>query len=381
MNQHSEHHSQHTDDSPRPLEVALSATELVERHFRGATAGQLSQAAKLLVDEFLADPDLVMGLSIDNTLTPSGLAISALVPLLQNGYVDWLTVTGTNLYYDALLALGKPLIRSFEADPEAESCGSGVFVRSSDRKAAEASLREILSQPDFQKPMGSAELYDRLGRELRLREKDQGVEYPGLLSTAHELGVPILNPSPAEGPLGSIIAELAQVGNRLSVEVSLDLNLAAAILTTATASLERDSSGIAFWCLGGGVCANLMLGSPAHLERILGENGLKGEPFRLRMAGHADPHPAMSHGTPIPGAAQDRRARDDSGAEAGKVPNRPPRDLGISTDLSIAVPLLATFMLDRVPPRDPKRMGRRRGDLLDDLRQAQLSTTLKRPGF
>ncbi len=381
MDQHSEHRSGRPADSPCPQEVALSATELVERHFRGATAGQLSQAAQLLAHEFRSDPDLVMGLSIDNTLTPSGLAISTLVPLLQNGYIDWLTVTGTNLYYDALLALGKPLVRSSEAVPEVESCGSGIFVRSADRMAAEASLREILSQPDFQKPMGSAELYDRLGRELRLREKDEGIEYPGLLSTAHELGVPILNPSPAEGPLGSIIAELAQVGNRLSVEVSLDLNLAAAILTTATALPEGGSSGIAFWCLGGGVCANLMLGSPAHLERILGESVVKGESFRLRMAGHADPHPAMSHEPPVPDTGQEGRASDDPAAESREGRDRPPRDHGIFTDLSIAVPLLAAFMLDRVPSRDPKRMGRRRGELLDDLRQAQLSSTLKRPGF
>ena len=45
---------------------------------------------------------------------------------------------------------------------------------------------------------------------------------------------------------------------------------------------------------------------------------------------------------------------------------------------SLAVPLMASFLLDRVPPRPLKRLLRRRDDLLDDLRQAQLAASLRR---
>lgn len=429
----------------RPIEIGMSATALFQTHFRGATAGRLSLAARRLAEELLDQPELTVGLSVDAPLTATGLAVTALVPLMRHGHIDWLIVTGTNLYYDALLALRKPVLPPHPS--ETEFLSAARRFSPDDRAATEKTLRELLAGPDFQKAMGSAELHDRIGRELRHREKDLGVDYPGLLSTAHELGIPIINPSPAEGPLGSIIAELAQVGNRLSIDASLDLNLAAGILNAA--AVEGGRPACAFWCLGAGVGANLMLGSPAHLQRIVGREGLGSRPFRLRMAGHAHMHPAdgidpinpdalwppspetgRPGGPPADGrmdapgdgpsdravgALADRPSgtaagtpgeRSDADTAPGKGPGattgtppghesaptgdratpageRPPlgspRDIALATDLSMALPLLTAFLLDRVPPRPPKRLGRRRDDLLDGLRQAQLNSTLRRP--
>ncbi len=362
---------------PRPIEIGMSATALIERHFRGATAGRLSLAARLLAEELLAAEDLTLGLSLDAPLVPSGLAVTALVPLMQHGQIDWLVITGTNLYYDALFAMRKPLLSDPAQEPGIR-LGEPPF-HPSDRLAAEKVLREILGGPDFQRVMGSAELHDRIGRDLRHREKELGVDFPGLLSTAHELGIPIINPSPAEGPLGSIVAELAQVGNRLSIDASLDLNLAAGILNASTFGAQGPRC--AFWCLGAGVGANLMLGAPAHLQRILGNGRWARRPFRLRMAGHTHMHPAGGNEPLNPDARWIPAPAGEQGApdagEGGAIATL--RDLALSTDLSVAVPLLAAFLLDRVPSRTVKRLGQRREELLDGLRQAQLSSTLKRP--
>lgn len=374
---------------PRPIEVGMSVSGLIENAFLGSTAGLLADAARVLTARVLSRAETLVGLSIDGTLIPGGSAVSALVPLLKGGYVDWLIVTGTNLYYDALFALRKSLLRTAPPDgQQGEDCGGGIFIRRRDREEAEATLREILSGPDFQRPMGSAALHNMMGRHLRMREKDLGVEFPNLLSSARELGVPIYNPSPADGPLGSLIADLAQVGNRLSVDTNRDLNQAAAILNAAGGA----EFGCAAWCLGRGTASNFLLGAPAHLERILGPSAGISYDVRLRMAGRAYALPAApiepvareSFGqspaeTQRQGHGDDRMqghgvvGREDYRKVGGQV------DLTISTDLSVAIPLLTAYILDRVPPRPLKQLDSKREDLLDKLHQDHLQATLKRP--
>jgi deoxyhypusine synthase len=343
---------------PAPLDVGMSVSELLDRAFLGSTAGELARATHLLAEQVLARPGSIVGLTIDATLIPGGVAVSTLVPLLQGGYVDWIATTGINLFHDALFALGKPFYYQRPAWSEPlEECEGGVFLRRSDRMKAVEQLREILSTPDFQSPMGTAPLHDRLGGHLRLREKSEGVEYPSLLSTAHELGVPIFNPAPADNPLGALISELTLVGNRLLLDASTDLNIAAALLHSA-ASRGDDS---AIWCLGRGAASNFALQVPDHVQTVLSTKKATGYAVRIRMAGRGHPMPA---------------AVTESGRSAAA---EAPIDLALSTDLSVALPLMTAYILDRVPPRPLKRLGSRRDDLIDRLRQEQLQAALRRP--
>ncbi|MFC1572416.1 deoxyhypusine synthase family protein [Candidatus Eisenbacteria bacterium] len=339
---------------PRPVDVGMSVSGLIETAFLGSTAGQLAEAAGVLTGQVLLHADTLVGLSVDASLAPGGTAASALVPLLEGGCVDWLAVTGANLYYDALLSLRTPMLRASLAPGEGyEDCGGSVFVDSKDRVGADATLKEILAGPEFQRPMSSASMHQAMGRKLREREKDLGCEFPNLLSSAQELGVPIFNPSPSESPLGSLVADLAQVGNRLSIDPSKDLNHAASILN----AVGGGDDGSAVWCLGRGAASNFLLGAPAHLQRILGPEARGSYGVRLRMAGRAHELPS---------------------ATVGSAPARN-RDMKISTDLSVAIPLLAAYILDRAAPRPLKRLGDRLEDLLDKLREDHLQATLKRP--
>lgn len=337
---------------PAPLEIGTSVSELIDHAFLGSTAGALAQATRLLTDRVLSRPGTIVGLTIDATLIPGGVAISTLVPLLQGGYIDWIATTGINLFHDALFALGLPFFPERPAgDEPVELCEGDVYLRRSDRQLGTDRLREILAMPDFQSPMGTAPLHDRLGAQLRLREKSEGVEYPALLSTAYELGVPVFNPAPADNPLGTLIADLSLVGNRLLLDASSDLNLAAALLDAAAPEEQT-----AVWCLGRGAASNFALQAPDHLRTVLAGKRATDYAYRIRMAGRGHPLPAPEH-------------REASG----------PIDLALSTDLSIALPLMTACILDRVPPRPLKRLGGRRDDLIDRLRQDQLTANLARP--
>ncbi|MBM3316608.1 MAG: deoxyhypusine synthase family protein, partial [Candidatus Eisenbacteria bacterium] len=326
----------------------MSVTQCVERAFLAPSAARLRQAARALAAELVSAPATLVGLSVDAPLLADGAGIVSLSPLLRAGHVDWIAVTGANLHFDILRSLGG----AFRAAPPAgESaadwvrCGEELWVAASGLRASEQALREILALPDFQRAMGTAEFHGLLGAQLHLREKTLGVEHASLLSTAQELGVPVYNPAPADGPLGAWIAELALVGNRLVIDSSVDLNEGAAILNTAA----KPDSGAAVCSLGHGPAARFMRLLPGHLSAALAGGG--NSPYRL----------ALRIGCP---------ERPDCDRDLQAAP--PAADIGVPVDLSLALPLFAAYLLDRVPPRPLKRLAPRRDELLDRLRKDRL---------
>jgi deoxyhypusine synthase len=336
-----------------PIDVGMSVTEFVERTFLAESAGRLSDAARALADALLTHPHTLLGLSLDGPLIAAGAGVSSIAPLLRGGYVDWIATTGENLFDDACLALGQPFHRR-PPEPGAAGWrrwGDDLWVRDTQIEAAEQALREVLAQPDFQRPMGTAEMHALLGAHLRLREKNLGVEHPSLLSTAHELDVPVYNPAPVDNRLGAIVAELAMLGNRLVIDACIDLNEAAAIINGA----GRPAPLCALGSLGEGPAARFMRRVPRHVRAILGEDRC-GEYHLVLRVGPAAPSAAETTGA------------------AGRH-----REIHVDTDLTVALPLLSAYILDRVPPRPLKRLGARRDELLDRMRQDRLQATLKRP--
>ena len=89
---------------PPPVGKRMPASELIERTFLAYNAGRLREGARLLSERMLK-PDVTVGLSLTGALTPAGLGVSCVVPLLKAGFVDWVVSTGANLYHDAHLSL------------------------------------------------------------------------------------------------------------------------------------------------------------------------------------------------------------------------------------------------------------------------------------
>src|SRR5574341_1547386 len=139
---------------PKPIHPSTSITELVDNNFVSYNAGRLREACQLFTEKILQD-NVTVGLSLSGALTPAGLAISALVPLIENGFVDWIVSTGANLYHDIF----------FDYD---------ILISTDDF------FREILKAPEFQKEMSTSELHFRVGRYLAEREKILGTEKKSL---------------------------------------------------------------------------------------------------------------------------------------------------------------------------------------------------------
>src|SRR5262245_57779756 len=93
-----------------------TAADLVDNAFLAYNAARLREGARLLTERMLQD-DVTVALSVTGALTPAGLGMSALIPLLEAGFVDWMVSTGANLYHDTHFGLGLAMHQgTFQAD-------------------------------------------------------------------------------------------------------------------------------------------------------------------------------------------------------------------------------------------------------------------------
>src|SRR6185503_19724714 len=90
---------------PAPITSKTSVADLIDEAFMAYNAARLREACQLFTKKML-EPDVTVGMSITGALTPAGLGISALIPLIKAGFVDWIISTGANLYHDTHFGIG-----------------------------------------------------------------------------------------------------------------------------------------------------------------------------------------------------------------------------------------------------------------------------------
>ena len=83
----------------KPVGPETTLTELIDSAFEAYNAARFREACHLFVRKMLKE-SVTVGLSITGALTPAGLGMSCLIPLIEKGFVDWIVSTGANLYHD-----------------------------------------------------------------------------------------------------------------------------------------------------------------------------------------------------------------------------------------------------------------------------------------
>ena len=91
--------------SPNPVRGDMTAAELIDTSFLAYNGRKLREACRLFAEKMLED-DVFVGMSVTGALTPAGLGMSCLIPLIENGFVDWMVSTGANLYHDTHFGIG-----------------------------------------------------------------------------------------------------------------------------------------------------------------------------------------------------------------------------------------------------------------------------------
>ena len=106
------HKISHKRIDPPALTGDTPVTRLVDEAMLSYNGGRLREACKLFTAKML-EPDVTVGLSLSGALSPAGLCISSLVPLVEAGFIDWIVSTGANLYHDTHFALGMDMHQAF----------------------------------------------------------------------------------------------------------------------------------------------------------------------------------------------------------------------------------------------------------------------------
>jgi deoxyhypusine synthase len=346
---------------PTAITGEETVAELIDNAFLAYNAGRLREACVLFSERMLA-AEVTIGMSLTGAMTPAGLGMSTIIPLLESGFVDWIISTGANLYHDAHFGLGLALHQGtpFANDVELREKGVvriyDVFFDYNVLLSTDAFVREVSAKPEFQKPMSSAEYHYLLGGYLAQREKALGLSRRSLLTVAHELEVPIYTSSPGDSSIGMNVAEQALAGSKLRFDVSADVNETAAIVLEAKRSGGKSGALI----VGGGSPKNFLLQTEPQIQEVLGIDE-RGHDFFLQLTDARPDTGGLSGATP------------GEAVSWGKIdPDMLPGTVVCYMDNTVSLPLLTAYAVARRAKRPLRRLYRKRdvmmGRLMEEYR-------------
>ncbi|TDI08147.1 MAG: deoxyhypusine synthase [Acidobacteria bacterium] len=343
---------------PGPIQPDVTLTELIDSVFEAYNAARLREACHLFVQKMLAE-DVTVGFSLTGALTPAGLGMSCLVPLIERGFIDWIVSTGANLYHDVHFGLGLSMHRGDPQVSDVRLRQEGVvriydiFFDYEVLLSTDRFFRELIRAPEFQKGMSTAEFHYKIGKYMAERERILDTEGKSLLASAYRHQVPVYTSSPGDSSIGMNIAAEALRGNKLLLDVSRDVNETAAIVLAA----KRSGGKSAVLILGGGSPKNFILQTEPQIQEVLGIEE-KGHDYYLQVTDARPDTGGLSGATP---------------AEAvtwGKVDADGLSDAVVCyLDSTIALPLLTAYALANHPGRPPKNLYERLPGMMQDLEE------------
>jgi len=341
---------------PQPLTSRASLTDVVDSALLAYNGARLREAVQLFTRRLL-DDDVTIGLSISGALTPAGLGMSCLIPLVEAGFVDWIVSTGANLYHDTHFGIGLSMHRG-RPDLDDVLLRQDEVVRIYDivfdykvLLDTDAFYRKILFAPQFQREMATSEFHYLIGQVVAERQKALGLSRRSLLVAAYEHAVPVYTSSPGDSSIGMNVAALAIEGCKLKIDVSRDVNETAAIVLAAKRSGGK--SGVVM--LGGGSPKNFVLQTEPQVQEVLGIEE-KGHDYYIQFTDARVDTGGLSGATP------------SEAVSWGKVdPDKLPDTVVCYCDSTIALPILTAYALANRAPRKPKRLYERRDALMQNL--------------
>jgi deoxyhypusine synthase len=358
---------------PAPITPNTTIAELVDESFLAYNGARLREACQLFTLKML-EPEVTIGMSITGALTPAGLGMSALIPLIKAGFVDWIISTGANLYHDTHFGIGLVMregnsqISDIVLREEEVVRIYDIFFDYSVLLDTDAFFRKIIAGKEFQKTMSTAEFHYLAGRYVHERERKLGLKDKSLLAVASEYAVPIYTSSPGDSSIGMNVAAKALQGNKLAFDPSLDVNETAAIVLAAKRNAANGNSGrgkspankksglSACFILGGGSPKNFLLQTEPQIQEVLGIDE-RGHDYFLQVTDARPDTGGLSGATP------------GEAVSWGKVdPERLPDAVVCYVDSTVALPIITAYALAKHPPREPKRLYDCRDEFMKLLR-------------
>ena len=343
---------------PGPVTGEMTVADLVESAFLAYNAARLREACKLLTEKALED-DVTVGLSLTGALTPAGLGMSSIIPLIENGFVDWIVSTGANLYHDTHFGIGLRMHRGNWQTSDVVLREEGVvriydiFFQYDVLLSTDKFYRQMIEGEEFQREMSTAEFHHLAGKYVAQRERVLGIEGKSLLAAAYKAAVPIYTSSPGDSSIGMNVAAKSLTGNKLRFDVNADVNETAAIVLDA----KRSGGKSAVLIFGGGSPKNFLLQTEPQIQEVL-KIEEKGHDYFLQVTDARPDTGGLSGATP------------SEAVSWGKIdPDRLPDAVVCYLDSTIGLPILVAYALARHKPRKLKRLYDRREEMMNLLRE------------
>lgn len=352
---------------PRPVRGDMTAADLIDGAFMAYNGRRLREACRLFAEKMLA-PETIVGMSVTGALTPAGLGMSCLIPLIENGFIDWMVSTGANLYHDTHFGIGLEMFQgTHEADDVAlRKAGVvriyDIFFDYHVLLSTDAFFRELARNEEFQHPMSTAEFHYRAGRYVAERERVLKLKGKSLLAAAYEHAMPIYTSSPGDSSIGMNLALLELEGHQLRLDPLADVNETAAIVYSAKAN----GLNSAVFILGGGSPKNFVLQTEPQIQEVMGV-AEKGHDYFLQITDARPDTGGLSGATPAEAVSW------------GKIdPDRLPDSVVCYVDSTVALPLITAYAMARRKPRKPRRLYERRAEMLAEVIAAYEKVRRKR---
>ena len=313
-------------------------------------------------------------LSIAGPITVSGQHQAWLIPLLETGWVAYISTTDAVCYHDghrSLNAHTKDPIYEVPIFGDDGALRDEKVIRVTDMGFDEEVLLDqdkflaaVLSRPEFQKKMTGTELRYRLGAFYGAQEQRNGVE-PGLLSTCNRLGIPVFVGAPSDGSvfLNSMkLWAMKQAG--LIPEYAFDLDLHAEVFEACAyhhwGLFESEAKGIATLILGGGVPKNFNLQPEPALGQVLGLPNVRGYEFDVQITTAPVTDGSLSSCPPAEAVTWGKVDKDTYLQSTESLP----------ADYSMMMPFVVKALMEKHGAREPHRLFEHRERLVEALRGA-----------
>jgi deoxyhypusine synthase len=280
--------------------------------------------------------------------------MSSIIPLIENGFVDWIVSTGANAYHDTHFGIGLKMHRGNPQISDVVLREEGVvriydiFFEYDVLLSTDEFYRKMIEGAEFQREMSTAQFHHLAGKYVAERERVLGIGRKSLLAAAYDACVPVYTSSPGDSSIGMNVAAKALTGNKLRFDVNADVNETAAIVLNA----KRSGGKSAVLIFGGGSPKNFLLQTEPQIQEVL-KIEEKGHDYFLQVTDARPDTGGLSGATP------------SEAVSWGKIdPDRLPDAVVCYLDSTIALPIITSYALARHKPRTLKRLYTRREEMM-----------------
>lgn len=341
--------------SPRiyPEKPGLGKTTIIDLidYFSKSKAyngGRLVEACQIY--EKMIREDTTICLTMAGALTPAGLG-GFINQLIKNGLIDFIVSTGANLYHDIHFALDLPVyqgdFRVNDVDLLKEKIVRiyDIFLPEETLLKTDEFIQKIMKDFSSKKNVSTSTIHNFIGQQLLKNAKKP--EY-SVLAAATKYDIPIYTPSPGDSSIGMNMALMKMINKGVVVDTDLDV-----LESTALIFKSKKTGAIE---LGGGAPKNFYMQTQPMLNQIMNFDK-EGHDYFIQITADAPHWGGLSGATPSEAISWKK-----------VKPKEVKNDVVVYCDVTIAAPLLFSYILSKKYKKKLKRLYSNREKYIDELK-------------